>query len=37
MGARLGWDAARVDAEIEQFGREARSEGIALALEPEPA
>jgi glycerol-3-phosphate dehydrogenase len=32
MGAALGWDEVRVDAEIERFGQEARAEGIALAL-----
>jgi glycerol-3-phosphate dehydrogenase len=37
MGATLGWDRARVDAEIARFAEEARAEGIALSLEPEPA
>ena len=37
MGAALGWDAARVAAEVERFAQEARAEGIALALDPQPA
>jgi glycerol-3-phosphate dehydrogenase len=37
MGAELGWGAARVDAEVARFAQEARAEGIALALDPEPA
>jgi glycerol-3-phosphate dehydrogenase len=34
MGAALGWDGARVEAEIARFADEARAEGIALSLEP---
>ena len=30
MGAVLGWDAGRVDAEVARFAQEARAEGIAL-------
>jgi glycerol-3-phosphate dehydrogenase len=37
MGAALRWDAARVDTEVARFSEEARAEGIALALDPEPA
>jgi glycerol-3-phosphate dehydrogenase len=37
MGAVLGWDAVRVDAEVACFAQEARAEGIALALDPLPA
>jgi glycerol-3-phosphate dehydrogenase len=33
MGSALGWDGARIDAEVERFAQEARAEGIALALE----
>jgi glycerol-3-phosphate dehydrogenase len=36
MGGALGWDDARVDAEIARFAAEARAEGIALSLEPRP-
>jgi glycerol-3-phosphate dehydrogenase len=36
MGAALGWDAARIDAEVDRFGEEARAEGIALGIEPRP-
>jgi glycerol-3-phosphate dehydrogenase len=36
MGATLGWDRARVDAEVARFAEEAGAEGIALSLEPEP-
>jgi glycerol-3-phosphate dehydrogenase len=37
MGAELGWGAARVDVEVERFAQEARAEGIALALDSQPA
>jgi glycerol-3-phosphate dehydrogenase len=37
MGAVLGWDAARVDAEVARWADEARAEGIALALDSQPA
>jgi glycerol-3-phosphate dehydrogenase len=37
MGAALGWDTARADAEVARFSDEARAEGIALALDPQPA
>ncbi len=37
MGAELGWSAERVDIELERFAQEARAEGIALALESQPA
>ena len=33
MGAVLGWNAARVDAEVARFAEEARAEGIGLVLE----
>jgi glycerol-3-phosphate dehydrogenase len=36
MGATLGWDGARVEAEIARFAEEAWAEGIALSLEPRP-
>ena len=36
MGGALGWNDARVDAEIARFADEARAEGIALSLEPRP-
>jgi glycerol-3-phosphate dehydrogenase len=29
MGAVLGWDGARVDAEVARFAAEARAEGIS--------
>ncbi|HEX3975005.1 MAG TPA: glycerol-3-phosphate dehydrogenase/oxidase [Solirubrobacteraceae bacterium] len=37
MGTVLGWGAARVDAEVERFAEEARAEGIAVALQSQPA
>ncbi|MGH2896924.1 MAG: glycerol-3-phosphate dehydrogenase/oxidase, partial [Solirubrobacteraceae bacterium] len=37
MGTVLGWGAARVDAEVARFADEARSEGIGLTLDPQPA
>jgi glycerol-3-phosphate dehydrogenase len=37
MGAALGWGAARVDAEVARFAQEARAEGIAVALDSQPA
>jgi glycerol-3-phosphate dehydrogenase len=30
MGAELGWDAARQDAEVEAFGEEAAAEGVLV-------
>jgi glycerol-3-phosphate dehydrogenase len=33
MGSALGWDGARIDAEVERFAQEAQAEGIALASE----
>jgi len=32
MGAELGWDAARIAAEVTRFGDEARAEGLVLAI-----
>ncbi len=32
MGAALGWDGARVDAEVERFAAEARAEGISPCM-----
>ena len=37
MGVALSWDPARVDAEVARFAQEARAEGIALSLDPQPA
>ncbi|HTU98662.1 MAG TPA: glycerol-3-phosphate dehydrogenase/oxidase [Solirubrobacteraceae bacterium] len=37
MGTTLGWDAGRVDAEVDRFTQEARAEGIGLALDTQPA
>ncbi|HEY1567943.1 MAG TPA: glycerol-3-phosphate dehydrogenase/oxidase [Solirubrobacteraceae bacterium] len=37
MGAVLGWDGARVDAEVDRFAQEARAEGIGLAFDGQPA
>ena len=37
MGAALGWDAARVDAEVARFAEEARAEGIAVAFDSHAA
>jgi glycerol-3-phosphate dehydrogenase len=36
MAPELGWDAARVDQEVERWFEVARAEGIALPGEPEP-
>ena len=37
MGAELGWDAARVDAEVAAWHDEATAEGFAPSLSPAPA
>jgi glycerol-3-phosphate dehydrogenase len=37
MGSALGWGAARIDAEVARFAEEARAEGIAVALDSQPA
>ena len=35
LGAELGWDAARVDAEVEDWHRVARAEGLVPGTPPE--
>jgi glycerol-3-phosphate dehydrogenase len=37
MGAELGWDAARVDAEVAAWHEEATAEGFAPSAAPAPA
>jgi glycerol-3-phosphate dehydrogenase len=37
MGRELGWDAARVDAEVAAWHEEAAAEGFAPSLSPAPA
>jgi glycerol-3-phosphate dehydrogenase len=36
MGAELGWDQARVAAEVAAFDEEARAEGLVVASDPQP-
>jgi hypothetical protein len=33
MASELGWDARRVDLEVERFHDEARAEGLALTFD----
>src|SRR5688572_15567766 len=37
MGGELGWDAARIDAEVAAWHEEAAAEGVAPSLEPAAA
>jgi glycerol-3-phosphate dehydrogenase len=37
MGEELGWDAARIDAEVAAWHEEAAAEGFAPSLEPAAA
>jgi glycerol-3-phosphate dehydrogenase len=37
MGSVLGWEAARVDAEVVRFGEEARAEGLVISAHAHPA